>query len=121
MKLNLLPPALIVYTDDLPDRVGGRANGPYVRIRPKYQTDAGLHKHELAHVEVFWLTLGLSGVLGALFKDFDIWNEARAYRVQTKHPDANGHYMTVAEAAERLADPHYGFGLATAEAQAKIK
>lgn len=117
MKLNLLPPALIVYTDDLPEAVGGRASGPYIRIRPKYRNDIGIHKHELAHVEMFWLTLGL----GNLSKKFKLWNEARAYRIQMKYPDANGHYMTLLDAAGRLANPHYGFNLTVEQAQDVIK
>ena len=116
MKINLFPPALIVYTDDLPERVGGWANGPYVRICPKYRNDVGIHKHELSHVEVFWLTLGI----GNLFKNFKLWNEARAYRIQTRYPDANGYCMTVLEAAKRLSDPHYGFNLTTEQAQEAI-
>ncbi|MDC7707736.1 hypothetical protein [Vogesella indigofera] len=33
----------MIYTDHLPDGVGGTANGPVVRILPRYPDDAGIH------------------------------------------------------------------------------
>ncbi|TAK45272.1 MAG: hypothetical protein EPO27_10670 [Betaproteobacteria bacterium] len=49
-------PVPVVYTDRLPEGVGGRAIGPLVQIRPKYRErgDEGLHQHELDHVKQFW-------------------------------------------------------------------
>lgn len=61
LRFHVLP-ALIWYTDRLPDGVGGAANGPVVRIRPKYREDRGIHAHELEHVEQYWL-LGLAVAL----------------------------------------------------------
>ena len=56
----------LIYTDDLPDHVGGRCEYPWfpklgtcvVKIRPKYQDDIGILKHELVHVDQYsrsWL------------------------------------------------------------------
>ena len=121
MKLNILPPALIVYTDALPDDVGGRATGPIVRIKPKYQCDEGIHKHELAHVEMWWLTLGLIWIAELLFKRVRLWNEARAYRVQMEYQDCDSHYMTLDDAAGRLASAHYGFAITLDQAKAMLE
>ena len=120
MKINWLPPALVRYTDDLPETVGGNAFGPYVRIRPEYKDDLGIHEHEFAHVQVFWLTLGLSLVLGN-FKRFRLWNEGRAYLVQTKYPDRHGEFMTIEDAALRMAmHARYKFEMSYAAALAYL-
>jgi hypothetical protein len=115
MKINVFPPALIIYTDDLPDDVGGRSFGPYVRIRPKYRDDEGILQHELSHVELWWLTFGLNGLIERIFPPYRLWNEARAYRVQVLYG------ITLDDAAERLASAHYGFGITTEQAIALIK
>jgi hypothetical protein len=114
-----LIPVPVFYTDDMPEVVGGQAKGAIIRIRPRYEDDEGIHQHELAHVELFWATLGLS-VFAAMSKMFRIWNEARAYRRQMRYPDAFGHYITLDTAAARLAGPHYGFGLTLEQAKQAI-
>lgn len=58
-------PSLTIYTDNLPANVGGCANGPVVRIRPKYRDDAGIHAHEDEHVEQWYVGV-MIGVLAAL-------------------------------------------------------
>lgn len=63
MMVNLIPPAIVIYTDDLPEGGGGQANGPVVRIRQKYQHDEGILRHELTHVWQWWLTLFLHSIL----------------------------------------------------------
>lgn len=35
----------IKYTDDMPDTFGGYTRLWFVKIRPKYKDDVGLHKH----------------------------------------------------------------------------
>lgn len=115
-------PNITVYTDNLPQNVGGCANGPVVRIRTKYRADAGIHAHEYEHVKQWWM-LSLIGVMligvtahktGApialalfgfslhsiaygLLRSYRLWSEAKAYAVQVRH----GCPITVA--AERLA------------------
>lgn len=110
-------PSLIFYTNKLPTDVGGRANGPVVRIRPKYRADAGIHAHEAEHVEQWYVGV-LIGVLAALSMSsipsqwsgwwplalgagcalhpaaylllprYRLWAEVRAYRIQLRHyPD----------------------------------
>lgn len=110
-------PSLTIYTDKLPEDVGGCANGPVVRIRTKYRDDTGIHAHEAEHVRQWWMGV-LIGVLAALtilsipsvwsawwplaliagcalhplayglLPRYRLWAEARAYRIQIKHyPD----------------------------------
>lgn len=115
-----LIPVPVFYTDAMPAGVAGQARLVAVRIRPAYRNDEGLHQHELAHVELFWLTLGLKIFL-SLSKRFRIWNEARAYRVQMQYPDARGEYLSLDAAAARLAGAYYGFGLTLEQAKGMIK
>mgnify|MGYP001567218418 CR=1 FL=1 len=117
---NFLPPAIICYTDNLPANVAGRARWFLVEIRKGYETDKGILMHELFHVKVWWLTFGPLGILVRNIDSFRLWNEAAAYKVQTQHPNKNGGYMTVDEAAVRLAGPHYGFGITFAQAKQRI-
>jgi len=60
-------PVPIVYTDELPEGVGGETRGPLIRIRPKYRErgDEGLHQHELTHVRQFWALWAIGAVLNA--------------------------------------------------------
>jgi hypothetical protein len=56
-------PALIRYTDDMPQWVGGYAKWFYIAIRPKYKDDKGIHAHELEHVKQWWITTILAAVI----------------------------------------------------------
>ena len=58
-------PNITVYTDNLPEHVGGRANAFVVRIRQKYRDDVGIHAHEYEHVRQ-WYVGALLGALAAL-------------------------------------------------------
>jgi hypothetical protein len=51
------------YSDNIDPKFGGYAIGPYVRIRPKYKNDVGLHVHEYEHVNQFWIGTILSAIL----------------------------------------------------------
>ncbi|MGQ0710350.1 MAG: hypothetical protein ACT4NV_11440 [Rhodoferax sp.] len=130
-------PHLTIYTA-LPAGVGGEARGPLVCIRTEYRTDQGIHAHELEHVRQWW-TLGLLAAviiaalpsaahfapLGlvahslayALWPRYRLWAEVQAYRVQMRHPDATGGYLTLEAAAERLASPRYRLGITPADAR----
>lgn len=129
----------MIYTDRLPDGVGGAANGPLVRIRPRYRTDAGIHAHEVEHVHQ-WYIAGLMGVvllvlivlgrgypwpialalapLGlvphpigyALWPRYRLWCEVQAYRVQMQHG------LSLDGAAGRLMSPRYKLGLRYSDA-----
>jgi hypothetical protein len=82
-------PAMILYVDTLPDGFAGKANGPIVRILETHRGDAGLHAHELCHVRQWWRTLGLHGILYALFDSYRLDAEVEAYREQLQHSPGN--------------------------------
>ena len=107
---------LIFYTDNLPEWMGGCANGPVIRIRPKYKYDAGILKHELQHVKQWFATLGLHSLLYLVSKRYRQWAEVQAYRAQMRWPDRNGYCMDIDYAAELLATK-YDLGISTDEAK----
>lgn len=85
MKLKfvaMILPYFLKYTDDLPEGSGGIAKGPFVRIRPKYKDDKGLHVHEEEHVWQFYVTLGLHNILYDVSDKYQKWSEAQAYGAQ---------------------------------------
>lgn len=55
-----------IYTDKLPSHVGGRANGPFVRIKPQYRNDTGIHAHEFVHVRQWYAGVLIGVLLAAL-------------------------------------------------------
>jgi hypothetical protein len=89
MKLNLFPPALVFYTDNLPENVGGRAHGPVILIKKKHRDDKGIHEHELEHVKQWCVTLTLHPLLYKFSKKYRLWAELRAYKKQLKHNPEN--------------------------------
>ena len=113
MKIRF--PAIIFYTDKLPEGTGGCANAFIIRIRTKYRDDEGIHQHELFHVRNWFANTLLSLIVIAslsffllpqpwtwatltlcLFVDsilyliprFRQWEEIAAYKVQLKYPPA---------------------------------
>jgi len=86
MKINAFPPAIIVYTDNLPQEwAGGWCYGPLILIRPRHKDNKGLLVHELFHSTQFWLTLGIHGILYLLIPKYRYWSEIWAYRRQLKY------------------------------------
>jgi hypothetical protein len=86
MKINIFPPAIIRYTDKLPqDWAGGWCFGPLILIRPRHKDNKGLLVHELFHSTQFWLTLGLHGIFYSLVPKYRYWSEIWAYRRQLKY------------------------------------
>lgn len=127
-------PHLVIYTDHLPDGVAGAANGPLIRIRPAYRSDAGIHAHEYQHV-IQWYQEGMAGMLVlallalvggghwplalaiapagmathplgyALCASHRLWCEVQAYQVQMRHG------LSLDDAVARLMSPRYKLGL----------
>jgi hypothetical protein len=133
-------PHLVIYTDRLPDGVAGAANGPLVRIRPAYRSDAGLHAHEYRHVQQWYHAAAMTAAMLAclamasglpwwqllpllpaslashplaylLWPRYRLWAELEAYRVQMRYG------LDADTAAARLMSPCYGFGLKDKEAR----
>ena len=50
---------LIKYTEKLPNGFGGTAQGPFIKLLPKYKDDTGLIEHEKTHVRQWYTVLGL--------------------------------------------------------------
>lgn len=77
----------LTYTDKLPDGTGGQAWLWFVKIRPKYKDDRGIHAHELYHVSEFWKN-PLYPILYTWSKSYRLQSEVNAYREQLKYyPD----------------------------------
>lgn len=134
-----MTPALTIYTDNLPPDVGGCANAFVVRIQPKYRNDAGIHRHEYAHVWQWWSGVAIGAfaavllshtgywplalIAGAmlhplaylLFDEYRLYAEASAYAEQM---DADGANLDVL--AHRLISPRYKLGLRLDEARFEI-
>jgi beta-lactamase regulating signal transducer with metallopeptidase domain len=85
MKFNLFPPALIFYTDKLPNNIGGRANAFVIRIKEKYINDKGILAHELCHVKQWYFTLMFHPLLYLISKKYRLWSEVQAYKKQLKY------------------------------------
>ena len=66
----------IEVTDKIGCGFGGAAQGPYIKMLPKYRDDAGLLEHEKAHVRQWYavLTIGvLISTLLTLLVPSSIW------------------------------------------------
>ena len=105
--------AYIHYNDNIPEGMGGTAQAFYIRIRPKYKDDKGIHEHELEHVRQWWVltifsafallvgaeylqqplwiavaSVGIHGLLYKFIPAYRLWAEVQAHKVQLKHyPD----------------------------------
>lgn len=140
-------PALVIYSDQLPEKVGGMAHTFMVVIHPKYREDRGLHEHELEHVAqwyavtaatlVFALfawnhvqpeiglglamaSIGMHSLLYRRWRRFRRWSEVGAYARQMRFPDRKGRCLSLAAATARLCSTKYDLRLSGSEAQAII-
>lgn len=75
----------IKYTDQMADNQAGYARAWFVRIRPKYKDDKGLHNHELTHVAQFWKMFGLHSLMYLASKKYRLKAEVEAYKEQLKY------------------------------------
>lgn len=140
-------PALVVYSEELPEHVGGMAQTFVVVIHPKYREDAGIHEHELEHVTQWYVmvaamlllaflayvqgqfgasaglamaSIGMDGLLYRRWRRFRLWSEAAAYARQMQFPDRKGNYLSLADATERLCSTRYDLGVSSKDVQALI-
>lgn len=96
------------YTDSIPTGFGGVSYGPYIRIRPKYREDSGIHAHEQVHANQWWAWflagavaayflyplgnfywyyallagVGMHAVLYKFVHAYRLWSEVQAYKLQ---------------------------------------
>jgi len=88
MALNLDPPCVIVYKEDIPDALLSYSKGMLVYIRPADRHDIPSLKHEFVHIKQFWSTLGLMPILYLNSDRFRLLFELEAFREQLKYePD----------------------------------
>lgn len=132
---------LIMRVEELPNGFGGTAQGPLIKILPKYKDDIGLYEHEKMHVRqwYFWLAIGLllgtmltllvSPSLWPLFglapflhqllhkfvRPYRCWCEVQAYRKQI----AVGGYVSNDFAVAALVEK-YGLKLSADKARALL-
>ena len=57
---------VIDFTEKLPSGFGGTAQGPLIKLLPKYQHDVGLIEHEKTHVRQWYAVLGVGLLLCTL-------------------------------------------------------
>jgi len=116
------------YTDDMPEWQGAYAKMWCIRIRPKYQGDEGIFRHELEHVRQFWQLawippfLSWHGLLYRFCRRYRQWAEVQAYREQLRWSpavDDPEHYIKE-HFAPALADK-YNFHLTEEEAEKLLR
>ena len=105
---------ILIYTDNLPANVGGRANGPVIRIKNKYRDDKGIHEHEFCHARQWWKTLGLHTLLVLFSKKYKFWCEVQAYKEQLKYSPGNEDLFA------SFISKNYGLNVSVDEAKAAL-
>jgi len=141
-------PAIIFYTDKLPEKTGGCANAFIIRIREKYRSDEGIHQHELFHARNWFVSTIVSLIVIAalsflfvpqpwtwatlplcLFVDsalyliprFRQWEEIAAYKVQLQYPPALNNRGEYAPLYAGFISENYGLGISREDALEKLK
>lgn len=95
---------------------------PYITVGTDYARDESRIQHELRHVRdmLMFLVLPYALLYGASLR-FSRWVEGRAFKVQMRYPDQNGHYMTLEEAGAAMATKCEHLGMTPEEAVAYIR
>ena len=132
---------LIKLSQSLPNGFGGTAQGPLIKLLPKYQHDVGLIEHEKTHVRQWYavlaiglllctmLTLLVSPSLWPLYglapffhqllykfvRPYRRWCEVRAYRKQIETGGYTGTEFALTALVEK-----YDLGLSVDEARALL-
>ena len=132
---------LIKLSESLPNGFGGTAQGPLIKLLPKYQHDVGLIEHEKTHVRQWYAVLGIGLLLCTLLmllvsaalwplyglalfshqllykfvRPYRRWCEVKAYRKQI----AIGGYASNEFAVTALVEK-YGLRLGADEARALL-
>ena len=79
------------YTDaNMKENVGGYAKAWFIRIRPRYKDDKGIHAHELKHVEYWWKYGIIGRLLYKFSKTYRLNEEVECYKEQLKYAPATG-------------------------------
>ena len=106
---------ILIYTDNLPANVGGRANGPVIRIKNKYRDDKGLLEHEKFHVRQWYFGLFIfHGLLYKFSDKYRFWSETQAYKEQLKYSPGN------LDLFASFISKNYGLNVSVDEAKAAL-
>lgn len=109
---------LTFFTSNLPAGTNGQARGPVILIRKGYESDRGLLEHEKEHVWQSVSTLFIGHALLYLFvRRYRLWAEVKAYNVQRAYPDRHDKYLSLNDAAARLAGPKYKLNITIEQAK----
>lgn len=57
---------LVKYTENIANGFGGTAQGPFIKLLPKYQNDVGLIEHEKTHVRQWYVVMAIGLLLCTL-------------------------------------------------------
>jgi hypothetical protein len=109
----------IFYTDNLPIGTGGCANGPVIRIRPRYKAsgDLGIKAHEICHTEQWWKGGLLIHSLRYKFsKAYRLACEVQAYKEQLRWPPAVDHKPEYQALYAQYISEDYGLSITVSEA-----
>lgn len=132
---------LIKYVSNLPNGFGGTAQGPLIKLLPKYKNDVGLIEHEKTHVRQWYAVLAIGLLVCAVMallvsptlwigcavapslhpllykfiRPYRRWCEVRAYRQQL----AVGGYASTTFAVTALVEK-YDLGLSVDEVRALL-
>lgn len=132
----------IKYTEKLASGVGGTAQGPFIKILPKYKDDNGLIEHEKSHVRqwyfglvfglllctllalfvssslcpLFGLALVLHQLLYKFVRPYRRWCEVQAYRKQIAVGDYTSNCFAITALVKK-----YDLGLSFDEAKALLE
>ncbi len=81
-------PKEVEYTNHLKEWVGGNCSyntfNCTIKLRPKYQDDLGILKHEQTHAKQYGRLFWIHAVLGLVSKNYRLLIELEAYREQVK-------------------------------------
>ena len=133
---------ILKYSDDLPEGFGGTTQGPFIKVRPRYQNDGGLLEHEKTHVQQWYALMGLGLAIVAAFmllvspalcpaaavapflhsllykflRPYRQWCEVQAYRKQVEVDGYANSDFAVTALVEK-----YDFRLSIAEASSLLR
>lgn len=125
----------------LPNGFGGTAQGPFIKLLPKYKDDVGLIEHEKTHVRQWYAVLGVGLLLCTLLtlllspslwplyaaapflyqplyrfvRPYRRWCEVQAYRKQIETGGYDSNDFAVTDLTEK-----YDLNLTTGEAKALL-
>ncbi len=110
-------PLTIITDKTVPYNAAACVRGPFILIRPQYQDDYGLYKHELVHIkQTFKGLLVIHGLAYRFLDSYRLKCEVEAYKEQAKHykDDKLPKFAT-------FISRHYGLNITADEAEKLLR